>query len=132
MMRRSIGRAFSAPTFSEFWYYWNPVYGYVLARYCYRPLRRRLPRAIAVIVTFAASGFFLHDLILLPAAVALGGLKFFPVVTVAFVVISLVILATEALDIGLHGFSAPTRRVVHTTNLVCAFTFALCAARFIA
>src|SRR5215203_1711587 len=55
-------RPLSANSFSRFWYCWNPVYGYPLLFYVYRPLRRPLPRSCAVLLTFMVSGFFLHDL----------------------------------------------------------------------
>jgi len=52
MLRNWALRSFGAATLSEFWQYWNPVYGYVLAYYVYRPLRRTLPRAWSVWLTF--------------------------------------------------------------------------------
>jgi hypothetical protein len=55
-------RSFGASSFSWFWRYWNPVYSYYLNRFCYRPLRKVLPRPLAKMATFAASGFLLHDL----------------------------------------------------------------------
>jgi hypothetical protein len=63
MLGRMFSRSFGAGSFAEFWRYWNPVYSFHLARYCYRPLHRRgMPQWMAVVATFAASGFFLHDL----------------------------------------------------------------------
>jgi D-alanyl-lipoteichoic acid acyltransferase DltB (MBOAT superfamily) len=49
-------RPFTAETFAGFWRYWNPVFSYYLSYYCYQPLRRWLPRAPAVVATFAACG----------------------------------------------------------------------------
>ena len=51
-----------APSFRAFWTYWNPVYGYLLLYFVYRPLRRYLPRSIATFLTFVVSGLLLHDL----------------------------------------------------------------------
>ena len=62
LLRRMFARSFGAGSFARFWRYWNPVYSYFLDRFCYRPMRRLLPRPLAVVVTFACSGFFLHDL----------------------------------------------------------------------
>jgi hypothetical protein len=56
MLRRSLG----AGTFAEFWQYWNPIWGYALGRYIYAPLRKLLPVALALVLTFAISGA-LHD-----------------------------------------------------------------------
>src|SRR5215207_840968 len=60
--RNRFVRPLCASSFSKFWNYWNPVYGYVLLFYMYRPARRFLPRPVAVFLTFLASGFLLHDL----------------------------------------------------------------------
>lgn len=49
-------KSFGARSFSEFWRLWNPVYGYILYYFSYRPLARVLPRPLAVLITFAASG----------------------------------------------------------------------------
>ncbi len=62
MLKEMLVRSFGANSFHEFWHYWNPVYGYYLYYKCYKPLKKHLPRQLCVILTFAASGFFLHDL----------------------------------------------------------------------
>jgi len=54
-------RPFGASSFAEFWRLWNPVYGYFLYYWSYRPLTRFLPRPLAMMITFAACGFLLHD-----------------------------------------------------------------------
>src|SRR5690348_16822353 len=61
MLRTWVVKALGAPSFTEFWQYWNPVYGYFLYYYAYRPLHRFLPRALAMWLTFVACGFVLHD-----------------------------------------------------------------------
>lgn len=55
-------KPFGARSFAAFWRQWNPVYGYYLYYFCYRPLARRLPRPAAMLITFVACGFVLHDL----------------------------------------------------------------------
>ena len=58
MLRRSLG----AKSFTVFWQFWNPIFGYYLGRYVYRPLRSLgLPIASATIITFCVSGG-VHDL----------------------------------------------------------------------
>lgn len=56
MLHQSLG----AGSFGEFWRYWNPLWGYYLGRYVHRPLRRFMPRALAVVATFVVSGA-IHD-----------------------------------------------------------------------
>lgn len=84
---------------------------------------------MAVTATFAVSGFFLHDLLLLPVQVGVGAKRFFPVVTLAFVVLAALVLVTDALSVDLRRLSVAARSGVHTACLVLAFTFALCVAR---
>lgn len=58
MLRRSLG----AKSITVFWQFWNPIFGYYLGRYVYRPARSvGLPNSIATIVTFCVSGG-IHDL----------------------------------------------------------------------
>ncbi len=59
MFRRSLG----AGSFSGFWQYWNPVWGYGLARYVYSPLKRVFRPTAALIMTFVVCGA-LHDLVI--------------------------------------------------------------------
>jgi hypothetical protein len=54
-------RSWGAPSFADFWVFFNPVYGYGLSYFVYRPFRRFLPRYVAVFGTFLVSGFVLHD-----------------------------------------------------------------------
>jgi D-alanyl-lipoteichoic acid acyltransferase DltB (MBOAT superfamily) len=55
-------RPFGAPSLAAFWRRWNPVYGYILYYYSYRPLLQVMPRTAAMMLTFVACGFLLHDL----------------------------------------------------------------------
>jgi hypothetical protein len=58
MLNRSLG----ADSFAKFWRYWNPIWGYYLARYVMKPLRKFLPVWLATMLTFTVSGV-LHDLV---------------------------------------------------------------------
>ena len=60
MLRNSLG----ASRFADFWRYWNPVWGYYLAKYIMRPLSHKLPLALATVLTFTVSGF-LHDVVVM-------------------------------------------------------------------
>jgi len=54
-------RSFGAGSFAQFWQFWNPIWGYYLARVFFIPLKQKLPPAMAVICTFTVSGA-VHDL----------------------------------------------------------------------
>lgn len=59
-LRNMLKRAFGASHFAEFWQYWNPIWGFYLAKYVQRPLRKRMPATLAVLLTFVCSGA-IHD-----------------------------------------------------------------------
>ena len=42
MLVRSLG----AGTFAKFWQNWNPIWGYALGRYIYKPLNQFLPASV--------------------------------------------------------------------------------------
>jgi hypothetical protein len=61
-LRNMLIRSFGAGSFGRFWQYWNPIFGYGLGKYVYSPLRRFLPPALALVMTFVVSGG-IHDLV---------------------------------------------------------------------
>ena len=61
-MRNMLHRSLGAPTLAGFWRHWNPIFSYGLGRYIYSPLKRFMPSALAVILTFVFCGA-LHDLV---------------------------------------------------------------------
>ncbi len=129
MLKEMLMRSFGAPSFHEFWRYWNPVYGYYLHYKCYKPLRRYLPRYVCVILTFAASGFFLHDL---PFGWWIRFIRFFqtgdfplPFVTVWFSLMGLITLVTRALKVDFGDQRFVFRVSVNTLCIFAPFAFTL-------
>ena len=117
-----LWRSFTAPTLSAFWRYWNPGYGFFLLKYCYGPLRKHVPHAVALILTFAFCGFFAHDcLVIIPAALMGSKSILFPFVTCWFLLISLIILATDRLGVSLKSLPRLLRVPVHVSVLVATF-----------
>ena len=100
---------FLAPSLSAFWSLWNPVWYWCLHRWCYRPLRRRVPRGPAVLATFVASGV-VHNAL---AVVMSGPPSLFP--TVWFTCVGLVVVGSEGLRWG-YG-SLP--RLVRPVPVLC-------------
>lgn len=105
MLKEMLVRSFGSHSFHEFWRYWNPIYGYYLYYKCYKPLRRYFPRHVCVILTFAASGFFLHDL---PFGWWIRFVRFcqtgdfpLPFVTTWFSLMGMITLVTRALKVDL-------------------------------
>ncbi len=104
MLKRSLG----APSFAVFWRYWNPIWGYYLAKKIYSPLRNVLPPAIALVVTFIVSGA-LHDL----AASLVAGTPIF-VCTPWFLFLGIGVLLGEALSLDFSRYSWVTRATFNT------------------
>ena len=113
-LRRMFVLAFTASSFAAFWRYWNPVYGYYLYYWAYRPLRRLVPRPVAVVVTFAGCGLLLHDLPHLPFT----GI---PLITMWFVVLSIGVLLSDALRMDLSGQPRMLRVASNVLYLVVSF-----------
>lgn len=60
-LRNMLNRSLGAGKFSIFWQYWNPIWGFYLGKYIFKPLKLILPQALSLIFTFVICGF-IHDL----------------------------------------------------------------------
>jgi len=89
-----------ASSFAGFWRAWNPVYGYFLYYYSYRPLAVFLPRAAAMLFTFVVCGFVLHDL----PAWALTTRVLPPGATIVFILFGLGAVLGEAFHMDLSRY----------------------------
>ena len=122
LLKRMLALSFGAGSFRDFWRYWNPVYGYYLLYYCYTPLGRILPRWLCVIITFACSGFFLHDF---PFGWWIRALKNqslpVPFVALWFSTIGIIVLVAEAVKLDLKSFPLPARVFVNVLHLAGPF-----------
>jgi hypothetical protein len=107
-----VARPLTAPSFAALWRAWNPVWGYFLSYWVYKPARRVLPHPAAVVVTFTASGLA-HNLL----AVLLSH-RVNPFVTVWFVFYGEVVVVSEALRMDLSRLPPPARVVVNLVYLV--------------
>jgi hypothetical protein len=109
-------QSFTAPTFRAFWQNWNPLWSYYLTFRVYAPLRKQLPEWLALLLTFAISGF-LHDV----AAMIVLGRPYF-LFTLLFSIFGLCVLA-EAL-LGISFRKKPTwMRVIYHLTLLVGFTW---------
>jgi hypothetical protein len=84
-----VRRSFGAASFGGFWRFWNPLFGYTLLRWCYTPLARRVPRPVAVVLTFAMSGA-LHDV-----AASLATWSVYVLFVPAFLIFGLLVVVEE-------------------------------------
>jgi ABC-type multidrug transport system permease subunit len=63
-LRNMLYRSLGAGKFSIFWQYWNPIWGYYLGKYIFKPLKLIFPPALSLIITFVVCGF-IHDLVVM-------------------------------------------------------------------
>ena len=63
-LRNMLFRSLGAGRFSIFWKYWNPIWGFYLGNYNFKPLKVIFPPALSLIITFVVCGF-IHDLVIM-------------------------------------------------------------------
>lgn len=61
-LRNNLYRSLGAKNFSTFWNYWNPIFGYYLGKFIFKPLKKILPIGVALLFTFIFCGM-IHDVV---------------------------------------------------------------------
>lgn len=117
-LRNMLSRSLGAGTFSEFWQYWNPIWGFYLGRYIFKPLKSILPSSLSLVLTFVACGF-IHDL-----AVMLIKWKFSLLLTQWFLFIGLSVILGKYANINYSKFPLIVRVVINTTVIAGCFFIA--------
>ncbi|MEA2096204.1 MAG: hypothetical protein U9P73_05890 [Candidatus Cloacimonadota bacterium] len=124
ILKSMFVKAFRAKSAKEFWNYWNPVFGYYMLFYFYKPLTNKVPRAIRVIATFTVSGFFLHDLLLWwPFCWVIAYKTHFPLGTIWFIFLAIIMLILEKIGFSTEKYSPEIRVLANFTYL--GFTLGL-------
>lgn len=95
-LRNNLYRSLGAKNFSVFWNYWNPIFGYHLGKYIFKPLKKIFPAAIALLMTFIFSGL-IHDAV---TTIFRRELSLF--FTIWFLLMGLAVLITDFLK---HNYS---------------------------
>ena len=108
MLVRSLG----AGTFSKFWQYWNPIWGYALGRYIYAPLNRFLPASVSLILTFTISGG-IHDLV----TMLVSGAPAF-LFTPWFLLMGIVVVFGRLLKLDYSNQAFPVRVAINVTFIL--------------
>lgn len=115
MLYRSLG----AGSFARFWLYWNPIWGYALGRYIHAPLRRFLPSALALVLTFMVSGA-IHDFV---ATIARGEL--YVLFTLWFLLMSIAVLLGQYFNIVYAAYPFIIRVAINLSVILTCFALAL-------
>jgi len=124
-LRNMLHRSLGASSFAGFWQYWNPVFGYGLARFVDAPLRGVLPSPVALVMTFVVCGFF-HDLV----AMSIRGSPTFPFST-WFLILGVGVVLGRAVGMDLSDRSWAVRACVNLTYLVVCLVVAIVARRIL-
>jgi MBOAT, membrane-bound O-acyltransferase family len=119
-----LAKPFGARSFTEFWQYWNPVWGYYLFYYCYHPLHKKLPRSLSVFLTFLICGF-IHDLPFAIAAYVTNGKLPFFTITTFFILIGSLVVITEKVKFQFTSVPIRLRWLIHITFLLLCYQAAL-------
>ena len=119
-----LGKPFGAKSLAEFWQYWNPVWNYYLYYYCYKPLRKYLPRWTCVLLTFFLCGL-LHDLPISILSYAVSGRPPFFTITFFLAINGILVVLTEKLNLRLVRVPIFWRWLTHSAILLVGYQVAL-------
>lgn len=61
-LRNMLYRSIGARNFATFWIYWNPIFGYYLGKFIFKPLRKIFSIQFALLITFILCGL-IHDFV---------------------------------------------------------------------
>lgn len=118
-LRNNLYRSIGAKNFSAFWNYWNPIFGYYLGRFIFKPLKKVFPVALSLILTFIFCGL-IHDAV---TTIYRGRISFF--FTIWFLIMGVAVLTTKYFR---HNFSKQSwifRAFINLSILVSCFVAAL-------
>ena len=104
----NLYRSLGAKSFSTFWNYWNPIFGFYLGKYIFKPLKKVFPVAIALLFTFIFCGL-IHDIVTI---IFRGKTSFF--FSIWFFLMGIAVLITKRLK---HNFSLQNWIIRAVANL---------------
>lgn len=111
-LRNMLRRSFGASSYAGFWRHWNPIFGYLLGRYVFAPLKKISPPYVALVLTFVVTGI-IHDLVTMAVR---GELAFLFTPWFLFLGIGVVLSRLLAMDIGARSWWL--RATLHFTYLL--------------
>lgn len=115
---RSFRHSFGADSNAGFWKYWNPVWGFYLAKFVYLPLKKQVHWSVATLAAFAVSGA-LHDL-----AIGLAGKNMQGFFTTWFLVMGLFLVVSKRARIQYGSFGFTTRVFINASSIAFCFFLA--------
>lgn len=107
-LRNNLYRSLGSKNFSTFWNYWNPIFGYYLGKFIFKPLKEFFPVSLALLFTFIFCGL-IHDTV---TTIYRGKISIF--FSIWFLCMGLGVLMTRTLK---HNFSKQMWMVRASINL---------------
>ncbi len=95
-LRNNLYRSLGAKNFSTFWNCWNPIFGYYLGKFIFKPLKRIIPIGLALLFTFIFCGM-IHDAV---TTIFRGKISLF--FTIWFLMMGIAVLITKYFN---HNFN---------------------------
>jgi hypothetical protein len=117
-LRNMLIRSLGAGKFSVFWQYWNPIWGFYLGKYIFKPLKRIFPQALSLIITFFVCGF-IHDL-----AIMLLKWKFTLLLTPWFLFMGFSVILSDYAKIEYLKFPWIVRATINLIIILCCLFMA--------
>ncbi|MFD2784564.1 MBOAT family O-acyltransferase [Hymenobacter rubripertinctus] len=114
-LRNNLYRSLGARNFSVFWRYWNPIFGYYLGKYIFKPLKNTFPAAFALMFTFIFCGL-LHDTVTMMLR---GSISLF--FTIWFSLMGTAVLVTKFLNNDYSKKSWIIRALANSTIITACF-----------
>ena len=106
-LRNMLTRSLGAGDFSTFWKYWNPVWGYHLGKYVFKPLKAVFPSSLSLILTFVFCGF-LHDVVIM-----IVRSRFTLLLTIWFCLMGIWVVVSEWIGIDYAKYAWPIRALIN-------------------
>jgi len=125
-LRMMFIKSFQANSVKEFWNYWNPLFGYFTLFFIYKPLTKKVPRAVRVLTTFTLSGFFLHDILLWwPFCWLIAYKTKFPLGTVMFIFLAIIMLVFEKIGFTTKQYPVKVRIISNVSYIFVSFVLTI-------
>lgn len=118
-LRNMLFRSLGAKDFATFWNYWNPIFGYYLGYYIFKPLKKFLPTTMALVLTFIFCGA-LHDAV---TSAVQGSLAFF--FTPWFLFMSIGVMLSTILKLDFSRYSWLFRAIMNIIYISTSLGFTI-------
>ena len=93
-LRNNLYRSFGSINFSTFWNYWNPIFGYYLGKFIFKPIKKIFSVGISLLFTFIICEL-IHDIV---TTIFREKISFF--FSIWFLLLGLAVLLTRTLKLN--------------------------------